>query len=161
MAYSLSWLSIQWSLGDPYDVSLFAMCLLGSDEFWVYDQIYVLSMKVIWVFFDLLYAMFLSMKVIWVFLDLLYTWLIIASYFFSDVWILFGQLDLFILQWEDVLCDGFNLTVLDLNDRRGNDMHVSLLLMITIWGLFLHKWILSTPCHRSYCVTPFSMNLIH
>ena len=38
---SLSWLSIQWSLGDPYDVSLFAVCLLGSDELWVYDQIYV------------------------------------------------------------------------------------------------------------------------
>ena len=24
--------SIQWSLGDPYDVTLFAVCLLGSDE---------------------------------------------------------------------------------------------------------------------------------
>ena len=41
LSLSLSWLSIQWSLGDPYDLSLFAVCLLGSDELWVYDQIYV------------------------------------------------------------------------------------------------------------------------
>ena len=29
---SLAGFSIQWSLGDPYDVTLFAVCLLGSDE---------------------------------------------------------------------------------------------------------------------------------
>ena len=29
---SLAGLLIQWSLGDPYDVTLFAVCLLGSDE---------------------------------------------------------------------------------------------------------------------------------
>ena len=29
---SLAEFSIQWSLGDPYDVTLFAVCLLGSDE---------------------------------------------------------------------------------------------------------------------------------
>ena len=45
--------------------------------------------------------------------------------------ILFGQPDLFILKWEKVLCDGFDLTVLDPSDRRGNDMYVSLLLRIT------------------------------
>ena len=37
----------------------------------------------------------------------------------------FGQLDLFILQWEEVLCDGFDLTVLDPSDRKGNDTYVS------------------------------------
>ena len=69
--------------------------------------------------------------------------------------VLFGQLDLFILQWEEVLCSGFDLTVLDPSDRKGNDTYVSLLLRITRWGLFLHKYILSTSCHRSYCITPF------
>ena len=56
-------------------------------------------------------SIFLSMKVIGVFFDLLYAF--IASYFFSYIWVLFGQLDLFILQWEEVLYDGFDLTVLD------------------------------------------------
>ena len=31
-----------------------------------------------------------------------FIWSLIASYFFSDIWVLFGQLDLFILQWEEV-----------------------------------------------------------
>ena len=53
--------------------------------------------------------------------------------------VLFDQLDLFILQWEDVLFDGLNLTVLDPSDRRGTDTYVSLLLRITKWGLVLHK----------------------
>ena len=57
--------------------------------------------------------------------------IIIALYFFSDIWIFFGQLDLFILQWDEVLCDGFDLTVLDPSDRRENDMYVALLLRIT------------------------------
>ena len=51
----------------------------------------------------------------------------------------FGQLDLFILQWEEVPGSGFDLTVLDPSDRRGNDTYVSLLLTITRWGLILHK----------------------
>ena len=42
----------------------------------------------------------------------------IASYFFSDIWVLFGQLDIFILLWEEVLCDGFDLMVLDPSDRK-------------------------------------------
>ena len=37
---------------------------------------------------------------------------------------MFGQLDLFILQWEEVLCDAFDLTVLDPSDRRGTDTYV-------------------------------------
>ena len=44
------------------------------------------------------------------------------------IWVLFGQLDLFILQWEEVLCNGFDLTVFDPSDRRGTDTYVSLLL---------------------------------
>ena len=43
---------------------------------------------------------------------------------------MFGQLDLFILQWEEVPGSGFDLTVLDPSDRKGNDMYVSLLLRI-------------------------------
>ena len=43
------------------------------------------------------------------------------------------------LAMGEVLCDGFDLTVLDPSDRRGNDTYVSLLLRITRWGLFLHK----------------------
>ena len=49
-------------------------------------------------------------------------------------WVLFGQLDLFILPWEEVLCSGFDLTVLDPSDRKGNDTYVSLLLRIKRWG---------------------------
>ena len=41
--------------------------------------------------------------------------------------VLFGQLDLFILQWEEVLCSGFDLAVLDPSDRKGTDTYVSLL----------------------------------
>ena len=42
----------------------------------------------------------------------------------------FVQLDLFILQWQEVLCSGFDLMVLDPSDRRGTDTYVSLLLRI-------------------------------
>ena len=55
MASSLFWFSIQWSLRDLFDVILFAVCLLGSDELWVYDHIYLfISMKVIWVLWSLI-----------------------------------------------------------------------------------------------------------
>ena len=46
--------------------------------------------------------------------------MLIASYFFSDIWVLFGLLDLLILQWEEVPGSGFDLTVLDPSDRKGN-----------------------------------------
>src|SRR3990170_1644417 len=59
------------------------------------------------------------------------------------------------LPWEEVLCDGFDLMVLNPSNRRGHDTYASLLLRITKWGLFLHEYILSTSCHRSYCITPF------
>ena len=64
------------------------------------------------------------------FFDLFYACLLIASYFFSDIWVLFGQLDLFILQWKEVPGSGFDLTVLDPSDRKGTDTYVSLILRI-------------------------------
>ena len=88
MASSLSWFTIQRSLGDPYDVTLFAVCLLGSDEHWVYDQ-----------------TMFLSINVIWVFSELFYAWLNIFVFLFKLlVWLV--QLDWYFLQWEKCLALG-------------------------------------------------------
>ena len=116
----------------------FAGCLLGSMNFqFMIRSIFLYPWK------------YLS------FFDIFYAWSLIALYFFSDIWVLFGQLDLFILQWKEVLCSGFDLTVLDPSDRRGTDTYVSLLLRIKWWGLSLHRYILSTSCHRSYCITPF------
>ena len=87
--------------------------------------------------------------------------MLIASYFFSDIWVLFGQLDLFILQWEDVLCSGFDLTVLDPSDRRGTDTYVSLLLRIND-GVYFY---INRSCLYRVIVLiallRFSMNLIH
>ena len=51
--------------------------------------------------------------------------IIIASYFFSNLLIWFGQLDRFILPWEEVLCNGFDLAVLNPSDRKGHDTYVS------------------------------------
>ena len=79
----------------------------------------------------------------------------VASYFFSETLVWVGQLDWFFLQWEELLCDGFDLAVLNLSDRRRHDTHVSLPLRIKRWGIFLHEYILSTSCHRSYCITSF------
>ena len=62
-----------------------------------------------------------------------------SSYFFSDIWVLFGQLDLFILRWEEVPSSGFDLMVLDPSDRKGNDTYVSLLLRIKRWDLYLRN----------------------
>ena len=87
--------------------------------------------------------------------------MLIASYFFSDIWVLFGQLDLFILQWEEVLCSGFDLTVLDPSDRRGTDTYVLLLLRIND-GVYLY---IDRSCLHHVIVLiallRFSMNLIH
>ena len=116
----------------------FAVCLLGSMNFEF-----------------MIRSMFLYPWKYLSFFDIFYAWSLIASYFFSNIWVLFGQLDLFILQWEEELCDGFDLTVLDPSDRRGTNTYVLLPLRMTRCGLFLHKYILSTSCHCSYCITPF------
>ena len=116
----------------------FVVCLLGSMNFeFMIGSIFLY----IWKLFEFLWSRICMF--------------VIASYFFSDIWVLFGQLDLFILQWVEVLCDGFDLTMLDRSDGKGNDMYVSLLLWIKRWGLSLHRKILSTSCHHSYCITPF------
>ena len=73
---------------------------------------------------------------------------------------MFGQLDLFILQWEDVLCSGFDLTVLDPSDGKGTDTYVSLLLRIKAWGLVMRDFTLSTSCHLAKGSIPFFMNSI-
>ena len=93
----------------------FAVCLLGSDELWVYDQIYLFLYP--WKYLS--------------FFDLFYAWSLVASYFFFDIWVLFGQLDLFILQWEEVLCSGFDLTVLDPSDRKWSINKVDKVLLTT------------------------------
>ena len=71
------------------------------------------------------------------FFDLFYAWSLIASYFFSDIWVLSDQLDPFILQWEEVPNSGFDLTVLDPSDRKGTATYVSLLLTIKRRDLYL------------------------
>ena len=63
--------------------------------------------------------------------------IVIASYFFSDLFIWFGQLDWFILPREEVLCDGFGLALLNLSDRKRHDTHVSLLLRVKSLVLFI------------------------
>ena len=70
---------------------------------------------------------------------------------FGLVW----PIRLIFLPWEEVLCDGFDLAMLNLSDRKRHDTHVSLLLRVKRWGLFICEFILSTSCHCSYCITPF------
>ena len=48
----------------------------------------------------------------------------IDSYFFYDIWALPGQLNLFILQWEEVPSSRFDLTVLDSSDRKGTRTYI-------------------------------------
>ena len=54
-----------------------------------------------------------------------------------------------------MLCDGFDLAVLILSDRKRHDTHVSLLLRVTVWVLFIREFISPKSCHLSYCITPF------
>jgi len=73
--------------------------------------------------------------------------IVIASYFFSDLLVWFGQLDLFMLPWEEVFCNESDFAVLNPSNRKGHDTYVSLLLRVTKWGLFICEFILSTSCH--------------
>ena len=59
------------------------------------------------------------------------------------------------LEYEEVLCDGFDLAVLNLSNIKRHDTHVSLLLRVTRWGLFIREFILSTSCHLALSITPF------
>ena len=64
---------------------------------------------------------------------------------------------IFLAMGEELSC-GFNLALLDPNVRKGNDTYVSLLLRIK-YKIYIYrhidKRILSTSCHRSYCITLF------
>ena len=119
---------------------------------WLFERVY----------WDPMNCEFMISSIYEYYLSLLWTLLcmiFIALYFFSGTLVWFCQLDWFFLQWEEVLCDGFDLAVLNLSDRRRSDTHVSLPLRIKRLGLFLHEYILSTSCHHSYCITPFSHEL--
>jgi len=75
--------------------------------------------------------------------------IIIASYFFSETLVWFGQLDLFFLKWVEVLCDGFNLVVCSPGDSRGCEARIVLFpLRIKRWGLYhIARVYPSTSCH--------------
>ena len=47
----------------------------------------------------------------------------------------------------EVLCNGFDLVVLNPSDRRVHDTHVSLLLRVEGGVYFIREFILSTSCH--------------
>ena len=68
-------------------------------------------------------------------------------FYFSPIYRFDWPTRLVYLAMGEVLCDGFNLAVLNPSDRRGNDTHVSLLLRVNIWDLFIRGFILSTSCH--------------
>ena len=73
--------------------------------------------------------------------------IIIASCFFCDLLVWFGQLDWFILQWEEVLCNGFDLTVLNPSDKRGHETYCIVAIWVKKGGLFIPDFIFSTSCH--------------
>ena len=132
---SLSWFSIQWYLGDLFDVNFCGVFVgirwivsLWSDYPWNYLSLF------------------------WSLLCMI----IIASYFFSHLLIWFGQLDWFFFPWEEVLCSGFHLAVLNPSDRKGHDTYVLLLLRVKRWVYsyvslsYLHHVIVLKALLRSY-----------
>ena len=138
MASSLSWFSIQWSLGDLFDVPLFCgMCWDPMNfEFRIR-------------------SMFLSMKVIWVFWSLI--WMITYSliFFLRIIGLVRPTRSIFLAMGRDALWWVRSCGVRSQWQKVQQDTHVSLLLSITWWGLFLHEYISSTSCQRSYCITMF------
>jgi hypothetical protein len=87
----------------------------------------------------------LSMNIIWILNSYMHDCdsLVFLLRSISLVWLTI----FFILQWEEVLGNGFNLVVLNPSDKKGHDTHVLLLLRIKRWGLFMPEFILSTSCH--------------
>ena len=69
--------------------------------------------------------------------------------------------DLSILQWEEVLCDGFDLTVLDPSDRKGTDTYCIVAIEDKKMGFISYCMSLSlyimSSCLKRYSVL---MNLI-
>ena len=84
----------------------------------------------------------LSMNLIWVSSDLLYAWFHILVILF-ELWVLFGQLDLWFLQWEKCLVLGSYRAVTSPSDRRGSEARIVLLpSRVKRWGLYLlHEFI--------------------
>ena len=95
------------------------------------------------------------MNYIWVFADFLYAWFdILVS--LSESWVLFGQLDLWFLQWEKCLVLGSYRVVTFPSDRRGSKARIVLLpSRVTRWAFIvdmrLSIYIMSS-CLRRYSV---------
>ena len=88
----------------------------------------------------------LFMGNIWVFSQLFYAWILylcISLWSIDLVW----PTRLVYLAMGEMPYDGFNLAVLNPNDRKGHDTYVSLLLREKRWGLFMREFTLSTSCH--------------
>ena len=66
--------------------------------------------------------------------------------FLSDLLIWFGQLDRFFLAMEEVLCNEFDLAVLNPSDRRGHDTYYIVAIKEKRWDLFMREFTLSTSC---------------
>ena len=112
------------------------MLLLGSDELWVYDQI-CLSMKFIWV--SLISYMHDCYSLI----------------FLLQIFGLVRPTGLIFLVMGEVLCNGFDLAVLDPSDKRGHDTYC----IVAIKGKnkgFIHTWVyfiyIMSSCLRHYSV---------
>ena len=102
--------------GDLFDVVLFAVCLLRSDELWVYDRVY-------------LCIIFESSEFFYVRLSYLCKSLRIISL----VW----PTRLIFLAMGEVLSFGFNLAVSFPSDSRGSKARIVLLpSRIKRWGLY-------------------------
>ena len=86
------------------------------------------------------------MNLIWVSSDLLYAWFHILVILF-ELWVLFGQPDLWFLQWEKCLVLGSYRAVTSPSDRRGSKAHIMLLpSRVKRWGF--HRWFEFIPLHH-------------
>ena len=86
------------------------------------------------------------MNLIWVSSDLSYAWFHILVILF-ELWVLFGQLDLWFLQWEKCLVLGSYRAVTSHSDRRGSEARIMLLpSRVKRWGF--HHWFEIIPLHH-------------
>ena len=114
--------------------SIFAVCLLGSDELWVYDQI--------------IHEYYLSF--LWTFLCLI----IIALY---SLWStdLVWPTRLIFLAMGEVLCNGFDLAALNPSEKKGHDTYCIVAIKDKKMG-FIHTWVylvyIMSSCLRRYSV---------
>ena len=86
------------------------------------------------------------MNLIWVSSDLSYAWFHILVILF-ELWVLFGQLDLWFLQWEKCLVLGSYRAVTSPSNRRGSEARLMLLTSrVKRWGF--HHWFEIIPLHH-------------